>query len=142
MLVELLRLKTQCFCRKLPFQKPILRKIKWGVQNLTITWNGVLPVTNLYLWNLWQGVELMNQPPKYSYSYFLFYLRELFLCEYPEEVKVGKCPILITLLIRSNCPESYNAFLDSYFFNLRNCLLRIFQTVTSKNIPKKKVQFS
>ena len=35
-------------------------------------------------------------------------------------------PNIINFMIRSSCPESYNEFLDSYFFNLRKCLFRIF----------------
>ena len=37
------RLKMQHFHAKLPFQKPMMRQIEWGVQNETITKNGVLP---------------------------------------------------------------------------------------------------
>ena len=29
-------------------------------------------------------------------------------------------------MIRNICPESSNEFLDSYFFNLRKCLFRVF----------------
>ena len=29
--------------------------------------------------------------------------------------------ILVNFMIRSNCPESSNEFLDNYFFNLRKC---------------------
>ena len=42
------------------------------------------------------------------------------------EDKVGRCPVLITFMIRSNCPESYNLFLDSYIFNLQKYLFKIF----------------
>ena len=44
--LKVIRLKTRYFYTKPPFQKPVLRQIKWGVQNGTITWNDVLPVTN------------------------------------------------------------------------------------------------
>ena len=42
-----------------------------------------------------------------------------------------------------NCPESYDDFMDSYFFNRRKCILEFFRTVTSKTILKKKgtIQF-
>ena len=33
-----------CFVTKLPCQKPMLRKMKWGLQNGPITRKGVLPV--------------------------------------------------------------------------------------------------
>ena len=35
-------------------------------------------------------------------------------------------PVLMNLMIRSNCPEFYKEFLDSYLFNLRKCLFQIF----------------
>ena len=43
-----LRLKTQHFHTKLPFQKPVLDK-EWGVQNGPITKNRVLPLTTFFL---------------------------------------------------------------------------------------------
>ena len=45
-------------------------------------------------------------------------------------------------MIRSNCPESYHEFLNSYFFNLQKCLFRIFPTVTSESILKKRPTLS
>ena len=42
-----------------------------------------------------------------------------------QEEKVGRCPIL-SFMIESNCPESYDEFLNSYFLNLRWHLLVIF----------------
>ena len=45
-------------------------------------------------------------------------------------------------MIRSNCPESYHEFLNSYFFNLQKCLFRIFPTVTSESILKKRATLS
>ena len=38
------------FHTKLPYQKPILRQIKWWLQNVPVTKNGVLPVTTLFFW--------------------------------------------------------------------------------------------
>ena len=46
--LKVLRLKTQHFHAKLPCQKPMLRKIKCGLQNEPITKSGVLPLTTLY----------------------------------------------------------------------------------------------
>ena len=40
-------MKTQYFYIELPCQKPMLRQIEWGVQNETITKNGILSVTTL-----------------------------------------------------------------------------------------------
>ena len=45
-----LRLKTNHFHPKLPYQKPILRQIKWWRQNGPIPKKGVLPVTTLFFW--------------------------------------------------------------------------------------------
>ena len=39
---------------------------------------------------------------------------------------------------RSNCPESYNEFLDSHVFNLWKCLFRIFPGSHFSNYTKKK----
>ena len=36
-----------------------------------------------------------------------------------------RCQVL-EAMIRSNCPDSYNKFLDSYFFNLEKCLFKVF----------------
>ena len=36
------------FHTKLPYQKPTLRRIEWGVQNGPIKKNGVLPVTTTF----------------------------------------------------------------------------------------------
>ena len=33
---------------------------------------------------------------------------------------------LLEAMIRSNCPDSYNKYLDSYFFNLEKCLFKVF----------------
>ena len=38
------------FHTKLPYQKPMLRQIKWWLQNGRIKKNGVLPVTTLFFW--------------------------------------------------------------------------------------------
>ena len=46
--------------------------------------------------------------------------------------------MIINFMIRGNCSESYNEFLDSYFFNLRKCLFRNFGTVTPETLLKKK----
>ena len=35
-------------------------------------------------------------------------------------------PNVINFMIRSNCPESYNQFVDSCFLNMGKCLFRIF----------------
>ena len=45
---KVLRLKAQYFNTKLPCQKPMLRQIKWEVQNRPITKVGVLPVATLF----------------------------------------------------------------------------------------------
>ena len=50
--LKALRLKTQCFHTKLPFQTPMLRQIEWGVQSGPITIKGVLLVTTLFLGSL------------------------------------------------------------------------------------------
>ena len=47
-----LRLKTHHFHTKLPYQKPMLRQIKWWLQNGPITKNGVFSVTSLFFWKL------------------------------------------------------------------------------------------
>ena len=47
-------------------------------------------------------------------------------------------PNIIKFMRRSKCPESYQKFLASYFFNLRNICLDFFQTVTSETILMKK----
>ena len=41
------------FHTKLPYQKLILRQIKWWLQNGSITKNGVLPVTTLFFWKFY-----------------------------------------------------------------------------------------
>ena len=41
---------TYHFHIKLPYQKPMLRQIKWWVQNGPIKKNRVLPVTTLFFW--------------------------------------------------------------------------------------------
>ena len=46
--LKMLIWKTHHFHTKLPYQKPMLRQIEWGVQNGSNTKNGVLPVTTLY----------------------------------------------------------------------------------------------
>ena len=43
-------MKTHHFHTKLPYQKSMLRQIKWWLQNGPITKNGVLPVTTLFFW--------------------------------------------------------------------------------------------
>ena len=48
--LKALRLKTDHFYRKLPYEKPMLRQIKWWVQNGSITMNEVLSVTTLIFW--------------------------------------------------------------------------------------------
>ena len=48
--LKALRLKMHHFHTKLPYQRPMLRQIELWVQNRPITKNGVLPVTNLFLW--------------------------------------------------------------------------------------------
>ena len=48
--LKALRLETHHFQTKLPYQNPMLRQIKWWVQNVPITKNGVLPVTTLSFW--------------------------------------------------------------------------------------------
>ena len=49
--LKALRLKTSHFHTKLPCQKPMLRQIKWWLQNGPIIKNGVLPVTTLFFEN-------------------------------------------------------------------------------------------
>ena len=46
-LVESITIENTRFHTKLPFQKPMLRQIEWGVQNWPITKEGVLPVATL-----------------------------------------------------------------------------------------------
>ena len=83
-----LSLKKHHFHTKLLYEKPMLRQIEWWVQNGPITKNRVLPVTNSFFWKflfqfkkLLQRVDLMYQPFKCPYSYFLgFYLTVLFPC--------------------------------------------------------------
>ena len=45
-------MKTHHFHTKLPYQKQMLRQIKWWLQNAPITKNGVLPVTTLFFWKI------------------------------------------------------------------------------------------
>ena len=40
--------------------------------------------------------------------------------------------IIISFVIRRNCPESYNKFLNSYLFNRRKCFLKLFRTLLDK----------
>ena len=46
--VESTKIETHHFHTKVPYQKPMLRQIEWGLQNEPITKNGVLPVTTLF----------------------------------------------------------------------------------------------
>ena len=48
--MKALRLKAHYFHTKLSYRKPMLRQIKWWLQNGSITKNGVLPVSNLFFW--------------------------------------------------------------------------------------------
>ena len=48
--LKALRLKAHHFHKKLPHQKPMLRKIEWWVQNGPIIKNGALPVTTFFFW--------------------------------------------------------------------------------------------
>ena len=48
-LAESTKIEYAIFPHKSPGQKPILRKIKWRVQNGRITKNGVWPVTTVFL---------------------------------------------------------------------------------------------
>ena len=48
--LKALRLKTHHFHTKLPYQRPMLRQIKWWLQNGPIKKKGVLPVTTLFFW--------------------------------------------------------------------------------------------
>ena len=50
LLVESTKIESASFHTKLPYQKPMLRQIKWWLQNGPITKNGVLPVTTLFFW--------------------------------------------------------------------------------------------
>ena len=45
---------------------------------------------------------------------------------------------IINFMIRSNCPKSYNEFLESYLFNLRKCLFSIFPDSHFGNYTYKK----
>ena len=36
---------------------------------------------------------------------------------FDKEEKVGRCQIIISFMIKSICPESYNEFLESYCWN-------------------------
>ena len=47
-LVESAKIENATFPYKLPFQKPMLRKIEWRVQIGPIKKNGVLPVTTFF----------------------------------------------------------------------------------------------
>ena len=49
--LKALKLKTYHFHTKLPCQKPMLRQIKWWLQNGPIKENGALPVTTLFFEN-------------------------------------------------------------------------------------------
>ena len=51
-LVESSKIENAIFLYKLPYQKPILTQIEWGVQNGPITKNRVLAVTTLFFWKL------------------------------------------------------------------------------------------
>ena len=64
-------MKTQRFPAKPPCQKPTLKLIEWGVQNVYLAKNGVLPITSLlFLKILFQfkkllkRVDLMYRLPK------------------------------------------------------------------------------
>ena len=46
--LKVIRLKRQHFHTKLLCHKPVLRQIEWGVQDGSITKNGVLPVTTSF----------------------------------------------------------------------------------------------
>ena len=49
-LVESTKIENASFPCKTGNQKPILRQIKWWLENGPITKNGVLPVTTLFFW--------------------------------------------------------------------------------------------
>ena len=50
--VESTNIASAKFPRKTACQKPMLRQTEWGVQNLPIAKNGVLPITTLYFWKI------------------------------------------------------------------------------------------
>ena len=45
----------------MPYQKPMLRQIKWWLQNAPITKNGVFPVTTLFFWKLCFSLKSSNK---------------------------------------------------------------------------------
>ena len=47
--LKVMLLKVPYFPTKLPCQKPVLRKIEWGVKNRPIMNNAVLPLTTYFL---------------------------------------------------------------------------------------------
>ena len=92
--LKALRLKTHHFHTKLPYQKPILRQIKWWLKKWTHHKEGSF-ASNYFNFlkilfqfkNLIYRVEFWYQQSKCPYLYFLqaleFHLKVLFLCEYP-----------------------------------------------------------
>ena len=68
-------LKTHHFHTKLPYQKPMLRQIKWWLQNGPIKKNGVLPVITLFFW-------------KFCFSLRAFYI-ELICCTNNPKIDIG-----------------------------------------------------
>ena len=49
------------------------------------------------------------------------------MCIVPKKRRPADTQYLLTLWLEVKCPESYSAFLDSYFFNILKCLFRIFR---------------
>ena len=81
------------FHTKLPYQKPMLRQIEWGVQNGPITNNRLLPVAALFFWKFcfdvqtyYKLVNLMYQLPKCPDLYFLEPPEVFWLCYFPVNI--------------------------------------------------------
>ena len=55
--MKALRLKTHHFHTKLPYQRPMLRQIKWWLQNEPVKKNGVLPASTSFFWKFCSSIR-------------------------------------------------------------------------------------
>ena len=99
--LKAIRLKMHHFHTKLPYQKPMLKQIEWGVWNEPITKNGVLPVTTLFFWKFyfsqvpliksWSDVRTTQMPIFVLFvSRFFVPYSCFFPCEYPSTFNIQR----------------------------------------------------
>ena len=82
---KVLQMKEQHFHAKLLYQKPMLRQIECGIQNGSITKNGLLPLTALLFWkfdlSLWTSYKYCFKVPVAEIYIFILFVRALALFE-------------------------------------------------------------